>query len=65
MSTHHRHHETFCARCVATIDEDSRSCPSCDTSFAGAGRFLRICGPRPSVVPTRQPWAAASRLAAR
>ena len=65
MSTSHSHHETFCARCVQLVTEDSQACPSCQTSFAGSGRFMRISGPRPAVIPQRRPWAAATRLAAR
>ncbi len=57
------HH--FCGRCIEPISTDCPACPSCETSFAGAGRFLRMSGPRPLVAPARRPWAGATRLAAR
>jgi len=56
---------SYCGRCVEPVATDSTSCPHCETSFAGAGRFLRISGPRPAVAPRRSPWDGAARLAAR
>lgn len=35
-----------CARCLEPVSEDAEACPSCQASFAGCGRFLRIYAPR-------------------
>jgi len=35
-----------CARCLEPVSEDAESCPGCQASFAGCGRFLRLYAPR-------------------
>ncbi len=56
---------SYCGRCIEPVAPDSASCPRCETSFAGAGHFLRISGPPPATAPRRSPWEGAARLAAR
>ena len=37
----------YCGHCLTPITARTPSCPSCDISFAGSGRFQRLPGTPP------------------
>lgn len=38
----------YCGHCLTPVSARSASCPACDLSFAGPGRFQRLPGSPPA-----------------